>query len=109
MVLLTPIGLLAPGGAFGEDAAADLDLDKLGLSAIPAGLSQYNGWWSHTLLDGYGFKDGQQANLGYILSAVVGIVVIAIVIFAIGKLIEYATRRRGGADADLDTREPSRA
>src|SRR5262249_19658774 len=38
MVLLTPLGLLAPGGAFGEDTPADLDLGKYGLQAIPAGL-----------------------------------------------------------------------
>ena len=35
MVLLTPLGLLAPGGAFGEDAPEDLDLGKYGLSAVP--------------------------------------------------------------------------
>jgi cobalt/nickel transport system permease protein len=109
MVLLTPLGLLAPGGAFGEEAPADLNLGKLGLNSVPAGLNKYNGFWSHTLLGGYGFKGGQHANLGYILSAVVGIAVIAIVIFAIGKLIELLLRRRGGAETDLDVSEPSRA
>ena len=29
MVLLSPLGLLAPGGAFGEDAPADLDLAQV--------------------------------------------------------------------------------
>jgi cobalt/nickel transport system permease protein len=107
MVLLTPLGLLAPGGAFGEDTPADLDLGKLGLGAVPAGLNKYNGFWSHTLLGGYGFKNGQHANLAYALSAVVGIAVIAVVVFAIGKLIEVLVRRRGGIKTEA--REPSNA
>jgi cobalt/nickel transport system permease protein len=45
MVGLTPLGLLAPGGAFGEAAPQDLDLQKLGLKAVPAGLNKYNGIW----------------------------------------------------------------
>ena len=30
VVALTPLGLLAPGGAFGEDAPDDLNLKELG-------------------------------------------------------------------------------
>jgi cobalt/nickel transport system permease protein len=108
MVLLTPLGLLAPGGAFGEDAPADLDLHKLGLQAIPTGLSRYNGFWSHTLLGGYGFGDGQHANVGYILSAVVGIAVIAVPIFGLGKAIERFARRARRDGPQLDIHEPSR-
>jgi cobalt/nickel transport system permease protein len=97
MVLLTPLGLLAPGGAFGEDAPAGLDPGALGLNTVPEGLNRYAGFWSHTLLDGYGFKDGQNADLGYVLSAVVGIAVVGIVIYAAGKLVERLARRRGPA------------
>ena len=43
MVVLTPLGLLAPGGAFGEDAPEDLDLGQLGLSTVPTGLANYTG------------------------------------------------------------------
>ncbi len=106
MVLLTPLGLLAPGGAFGEDAPGDL---KLGLNGVPAGLNKYNGFWSHALLGGYGFKDGQHASLAYVLSAVVGIAVIAIVIFAIGKLIETLLRRRGNTKGAETVSQPSNA
>ena len=38
LVVLTPLGLLAPGGAFGEDAPDDLDLQKYHLDAVPTGL-----------------------------------------------------------------------
>ena len=40
--VLTPLGLLAPGGAFGEDAPANLDLAKYHLSAVPNGLAKYS-------------------------------------------------------------------
>jgi cobalt/nickel transport system permease protein len=94
MVVLTPLGLLAPGGAFGEDAPGDLDLGDLGLKAIPSGLSKYNGFWSHTLLGDYGFVDGQNATLGYWVSAIVGIAVVGIAIYALAKLAALALRGR---------------
>lgn len=103
MVVLSPIGLLAPGGAFGEDAPADLDLKNYGLSAVPKGLEKYNGWWSHTLLNGYGFNSGDHPNIGYIVSAVVGIVVVGIAIFLIGSFIQLILRRRGRGQANTAT------
>jgi cobalt/nickel transport system permease protein len=104
MVLLTPLGLLAPGGAFGEDAPEDLKLGDLGLNAVPAGLEKYNSFWSHTLLGDYGFRSGDHPNLGYILSAVVGILVVGLVIFLIGKVIQALT----GASASHE-QEPESA
>ena len=109
MVALTPLGLLAPGGAFGEDAPADLDTAALGLRAVPTGLARFNGFWSHTLLGGYGFHDGGHANLGYLLSALVGTAVIAAAIFALGKLTELLLRRRSQLRDCQDLHEPSRA
>jgi cobalt/nickel transport system permease protein len=94
MVVLTPIGLLAPGGAFGEDAPEDLDLGGVGLSAVPEGLNRWNGFWSHTVLGGYGFSDGQNAALAYWLSAVVGIAVVGAAIFGIGKLVQLTVASR---------------
>jgi len=52
LVALTPLGLLAPGGAFGEDRNA----------------------WTHSLLGSYGTGSGR-----YVLSALVGVLVIAAV------------------------------
>jgi cobalt/nickel transport system permease protein len=82
LVALTPLGLLAPGGAFGEDGPRDLDLGKYNLQAIPEGLDRYNSFWSHALLNGYGLGDGENATVGYLVSAVSGIVVIGAVILA---------------------------
>jgi cobalt/nickel transport system permease protein len=102
MVLLTPLGLLAPGGAFGEAAPRDLDLGALGLSAVPDGLNRYNGFWSHTVLGGYGFADGENAKLGYWLSALVGIAVIGLAVWLIAVVVQRLTRGRGAPDGDTD-------
>jgi cobalt/nickel transport system permease protein len=103
MVAMTPLGLLAPGGAFGEDSPDDLNLGDVGLRTVPEGLDKYNGFWSHTLLNGYGFDSGDHANLAYVLSAVVGIAAVGLVIFALGKLLERVAVRRG-ARVDEETK-----
>jgi cobalt/nickel transport system permease protein len=97
MIALCPIGLLAPGGAFGEDAPSALNLHKLGLSTVPTGLSKYYGLWSHALLGGYGFHNGDHPNIGYIVSAVVGTAVIGLVIFLIGTTLQWLLRRRAAS------------
>ena len=72
MVALTPLGLLASGGAFGEDAPGDLDLARYHLSAAPQGLLKFSTFWNHTVLGGYGFANGEHPVIGYLISAVVG-------------------------------------
>jgi cobalt/nickel transport system permease protein len=64
LVALTPLGLLAPGGAFGEDAP---DAARL---------------WRHTPLAGYG--DGSAVE--YVLSACAGLAAIGLVVAAIRLL-----------------------
>jgi cobalt/nickel transport system permease protein len=103
LVVLSPLGLLAPGGAFGEAAPGDLDLGRYGLRAVPTGLERYNSFWSHTLLGGYGFNSGDHPVLGYLLSAVIGIAVIGLVILAAFGLTRLLRRGRGEhADEDLE-------
>ncbi len=94
MVLLSPLGLLAPGGAFGEGAPKDLDLRKYGLDAVPQGLNHYTGWWSNTVLGGYGFSDGSNARFGYALSAIVGAVAVGLAIALVILVIRLVTRYR---------------
>jgi cobalt/nickel transport system permease protein len=98
LVVLTPLGLLAPGGAFGEDAPGDLDLGRYGLQAIPEGLNRYNGFWSHTLLGGYGFSSGDHPVIGYLLSALVGILVVGLGIAAVFWLLRLLARGSGRDD-----------
>jgi cobalt/nickel transport system permease protein len=101
MVLLTPLGLIAPGGAFGEDAPAALDLHRYGLSAIPAGLNKFSSFWSHAVLGGYGFSAGDHPVVGYLVSAVVGIAIIGVVTLGIIGFIRFLQGRgdqNSGAD-----------
>jgi cobalt ECF transporter T component CbiQ/cobalamin biosynthesis protein CbiM len=116
MMMLTPLGLLAPGGAFGEDAPGDLNLGRYGLRAVPAGLDRYSSFWSHTLLGGYGFNSGDHTVIGYLVSAVVGIAVIGLVILVafgvvrLPRLLRWRRRRvvaRAHASAPVQ-RPPSR-
>ena len=109
LVVLTPLGLLAPGGAFGEDAPQDLDLSRLGLNAVPAGLAKYTGFWRHTLLDDYGFSDGSHPFIGYVVSAVVGIGVVGLAVFLIAAVIGAASRRGSATAAGSQASVPAEA
>jgi cobalt/nickel transport system permease protein len=104
MIVLSPIGLLAPGGAFGEDSPQDLDLGAYGLHVVPSGLNTYAGYWSHTLLDGYGFASGDHPNIGYIASALLGTLVVGTGIFLIGTLVRVVLRTRRAAPVDTGHR-----
>ncbi len=94
LVVLTPLGLLAPGGAFGEDAPENLDLGKYNLNAVPTGLARWSSFWDHSVLGGYGFKDGEHPNIGYIASAVIGMAVIALAVYVVFVVIRFAGRVR---------------
>jgi cobalt/nickel transport system permease protein len=99
MLLLTPLGLVAPGGAFGEDAPSDLDLRKYHLDAVPSGLRHYAGFWHNALFNGYEFTNDAHPVLGYVVSAGAGIAVIALfgfTAFAVTRVVRRGrtTRRR---------------
>jgi cobalt/nickel transport system permease protein len=102
LVVLTPLGLIAPGGAFGEDAPKDLDLQKYDLNAVPSGLRHYAGFWHNALFSGYDFTNDKHPTIGYLVSAVVGIAVIAAVIFAIFAVVRIVRRARSTADDELE-------
>ena len=76
LIFATPLGLLAPGTAWGEWGSDQFS--ALGLSFIPQGFKQLEGLWGAPLPD-YDVPALGNPTLGYILSAVLGIVVIAIV------------------------------
>ena len=103
MAVLTPLGLLAPGGAFGEDAPADLDLHEYHLSAVPSGLRHYAGFWHNALFNGYDFRHDAHPTVGYLVSAAVGMAVIASAVFVVLGLIRATQRRHSGRTS------PSRA
>jgi cobalt/nickel transport system permease protein len=96
-VALTPIGLLASGGAFGEDAPADLDLARYHLSAAPQGLLKFSTFWNHTVLGGYGFANGEHPVIGYLISAVVGCALITAMLVGAVWLTRAIPRRAARA------------
>ena len=95
MAVLTPLGLLAPGGAFGEEQPRDLDLQKYHLDAVPDGLRHYAGFWHHALFNGYDFTHDQHPAVGYLVSAGFGIAAIAVVVLAVFALMRLVRRSRG--------------
>jgi len=84
LIVITPIGLLAPGTAWGEWGAQELT--RLGLSFIPKGLNQLSGLWSAPMR-GYNVPALGNANAGYILSAIVGVLITTGVVWLLSMLI----------------------
>ena len=83
LMVATPIGLLAPGTAWGEWSAAELS--SRGLGFIPQGMAQLSGLWSAPL-PGYNMPVLGNASLAYILSAGVGILVTIVVVWLFSTL-----------------------
>ena len=78
MVVATPLGLLAPGTAWGEWGAEELA--GLGLSFIPKGLAHLSELWSAPLPD-YDLAALSNPALAYILSAVLGVALVALLVW----------------------------
>jgi cobalt/nickel transport system permease protein len=76
LIVATPLGLLAPGTAWGEWGSQELA--NRGLSFVPQGLAQLETLWGAPLA-GYDLPSLGNATLGYVLSAALGIILIAVV------------------------------
>ena len=85
LVFVTPIGLLAPGTAWGEWTSGQLR--GLGFKFVPEGIRRWEGLWNGILRD-YSVP-GLGENTGYIVSAIAGI----FFIFTVFALITLAARR----------------
>lgn len=84
LVVITPLGLLAPGTAWGEWGAEELT--KLGLSFVPKGLSHLSGLWSAPMPD-YDLPALGNVSMGYILSAVVGVLITIGIVWLFSMLV----------------------
>jgi cobalt/nickel transport system permease protein len=80
LILLTPIGLLAPGTAWGEWGREELE--QLGLGYIPAGFDEWANFWNAPL-PGYDVPLLNNPTIAHVLSAIFGIAVIFGAIFAL--------------------------
>ena len=84
LILASPLGLLAPGTAWGEWGTNQLG--ELGIKSVPAGLEKLSGIWGAPLA-GYDLSILGNANAGYLLSAVLGILVIIVLVWLFTMLI----------------------
>jgi hypothetical protein len=93
LILISPLGLVLPelfksGPAWGEWSLKEID--KM-LGSIPAGIKKLSHFWSAPVPD-YNLKtwEGQglaKSSLAYILSGALGVGVIVLVSFFLGKIL----------------------
>ena len=102
LILLTPIGALAPGTAWGEWGATELD-DLVGYR--PAGLERLGGLWRAAMPD-YATPGVSDTLLGYLIAAGVGTVVVVGATWLVGAVL---ARRRGGDAPEASASPPTSA
>jgi len=87
LILLTPLGMIAQGTAWGEWAAEEL---KEILGYVPEGIEKLGDIWKAALPD-YSIPglEGHPilSAIGYLLSAVIGTAVVVGIMFLIGKAL----------------------
>ena len=87
LIIFAPLGLLAAGTAYGEWGPDELK-DRIGF--VPHGLKELSGLWNAPMQD-YSFPGGGDSRIvssaGYILSALVGIIVGGSLLYFIGKKV----------------------
>lgn len=89
LMILSPLGLIAAGTAFGE-----WGVDQLGeeVGFVPAGLARMADLWQHALLPDYGIP-GLDASImnsavGYIISALLGVLLVAGIMSIFSRIVK---------------------
>jgi hypothetical protein len=98
LIALSPIGILAPewlkaGAAWGEWSAGEI---RELVGYIPQGFERLSELWKAPMPD-YDFKGSEDRPLkvksaAYILSGVIGVFVVAIMVYAVGKILARGGR-----------------
>ena len=93
LIILSPLGLIIPdhlkaGSAWGEWGAEEMQ--QL-VGYVPKGLEKLSSLWNAPLPD-YAFKGWEEKGLShlsfaYVISAILGIAVVAAIIFLLGKFL----------------------
>lgn len=84
LIILAPLGLLATGETFGEWGNEEVE-EKIGY--IPSGLEELSSFWERAPLPDYAFEGDEStegAVTAYILSAIVGVVISAGLLYFVG-------------------------
>jgi hypothetical protein len=92
LILLAPIGLILPelfkaGGAWGEWGVDEI---KHIAGYVPAGLKRISELWSAPIPD-YAFSGwdkGGKSYIAYIISGIIGVVIVAAFAYIIGKILK---------------------
>lgn len=82
LCLLTPIGLLASGTAWGEWGKEKF-IEMIGY--VPKGLARFSGIW-HAPFSDYTVT-GTGNHIGYILSAFGGVLLVLLITWGLGKIL----------------------
>ncbi len=98
LILLAPLGLIIPelfkaGGAWGEWGADEIK-DIAGY--VPEGLKRIAELWSAPIPDYAftGWDKGVKSYIAYIISGLVGVVIVVAVSYALGKLLKKRNNGR---------------
>jgi cobalt/nickel transport system permease protein len=95
LIVLTPLGLLAQGTAWGEWGGDEI---KQAVGYIPQGFDRFSDWW-HALMPDYSLPSlGNGAfasSTGYILSAVAGVILIGGLSILTAKLMVITKKKQG--------------
>jgi cobalt/nickel transport system permease protein len=89
LALLSPLGLLAAGTAWGEWGVEELQ-DLFG--SVPQGMERFSSVWSAPLPD-YSLPFLENATVGYIVSAALGMAVLVAIVLVVSRvLVKKETR-----------------
>ena len=99
LIILSPIGVLASGTAWGEWDGAQM---KARLGYAPHGLARLGGLWKAIMPD-YSTPGGGNAFIGYLIAAVVGVIIAVGLAWVVGVLL---AKRRGASLGLPDTAPP---
>ena len=100
LILLTPVGLLASGSAWGEWAPAAV---KGMVGYMPAGLQRMSGAWTAAMPD-YAPAFIKDPVVGYVAAALTGAALIAAIVWLVGIAL---SRRDDGSPVPTEDEEPS--
>jgi cobalt/nickel transport system permease protein len=100
LILLTPLGLLASGSAWGEWAPAAV---KGMVGYMPVGLQRLSGVWTAAMPD-YAPAFIKEPVVGYIAAALAGAALIVAIVWLVGIAL---SRRDDGSPAPIEDEEPS--